>query len=125
GWIRRNKCIRSYTEVAETAAAVKVLRIPPLASRHNRDAFLRADPGTYTTACTSIKMEQMPPPVSLLNCISLLRKSQRVRSMEEMTDTCEIGDRDIDRRLRFPNDWGHCFATCPPQPANSLYSTRP
>src|SRR5213594_3429736 len=52
--VRRYKYIRSYTEVAETATAVKVLRVPSLAPRHDRDAFLRTDPRTDPATSASI-----------------------------------------------------------------------
>src|SRR6266542_1837584 len=49
----------------------------------------------------------MSSSVSLLNRISLLGKPQRVGSVEEMTNTCQVRDRDIERRLRLANNRGH------------------
>ena len=74
--------------MAETTASVEVLRIPSLAPWYDRDTFLRTDPSAYPTTGTSIEMEKVPSSVSLLNRIALLWKSQRVGSVEEMSDAC-------------------------------------
>src|SRR5438309_1219626 len=80
-----------------------------LASRHDRDTFLRTDPSADPATSTPIQVKQMPSPVPLLNRISLLRKPQRVRSMEEMTNTSQVRDRDINRSLRFADNRSHYY----------------
>src|SRR5881628_3088249 len=48
----------------------------------------------------------MSSPVPLLNRISLLGKPQRVGPVKEMTDTCEVRDRNIESGLRFADNRG-------------------
>src|SRR5438477_12505683 len=51
----------------------------------------------------------MSSPVPLLHRISLLRKPQRVRAMEEMTNTSQVRDGDINRSLRFADNRSHYY----------------
>ncbi len=74
--------------MAEAAAAIEVLWIPSLAPRYDRDAFLRTDPRANPTPSASIEVEEVPSSVALFNRVSLLWKSQGIRSVKEMTDTC-------------------------------------
>ena len=93
--------------MTETASAIEILRVPSLATRHYRDTLLGTDPRANPATGTAIEVEQMSSPVSLLNRISLLGKPQRVGSMEEMTDTCQVRDRYIERGLRLTNNRSH------------------